>query len=279
MRLPKDSLQELRAERRNLRRLQVATERLGEDLARLQALRVADPGLEGRLDQLAVVLDLEETGAHARSALLAAVVEEAPVPHMIVPRLLPDAVHRALVQTLPSRVFFADAGDGHLGLPVPPTLAPVDAVVAWRFVADFVRRVLGPAVVERLRPALEARVQALGGTTLDAVRLVASMGRLVRREPGYAGESGRSQPWDLVTVVLWLTGPDDGGCGGTLRGSGDDPGQVVACHPGAALVVLDPGGAYTYRSVSGDQVCVSYQFPIGPGAAGRQALGLSAPGD
>jgi hypothetical protein len=270
---------ELRQARKDIKRLRVETEQLNARLAQVRFLRMSDPGLGARLDGLAAVLDPDRTATHARSAIAGASIVSAPVPHAVIPSLLPDDVHRALVEAIPARELFADAGDGRLDVSVPPPLAPVDSVVAWRFVAGLVRETLGPAFVELMRPVLGHRVRALGGATIEAARMVASLGRLIRREPGYVGESGRGQPWDLLTVVVCLAGPADGRCGSELRDPrGNDQVRIVVGRPNTALVMLDGGGAHAHTAVPAGQACVSYQFPIGPDAIGRRALTLPALG-
>jgi len=272
----RETRRQLRASRKRLDRLARDIARLDERVARLLSLGQDDPDLGARLDRLVPVLDPGRIAAHARAAIEGAAFVEAPVPHATVVSLFPDDVYRALVDAVPPRACFSAAGGGRLDLPVPPAVAPVDAVVTWRFIAGLVRESIGPALVETLRPALERHVRALGGATLDEGGLVASLGRLVRREPGYVSPGRRPGPWDFLTTMVWLPGADGNvACGAEIHGPGGS--LPVAGRPNTALVVLDAAGALEYQAVPPDgTACVSYEFPIGPDAAGRRALGLGA---
>jgi hypothetical protein len=212
------------------------------------------------------------------AAVAAATIVDAPLPHALVGAVLPDDAYEALLATLPAEVFFDDPGNGRLELPMPPALAPLETVVTGRVITDLAAEVIAPAAIDRFRDRLDrhARSRNPACTSLDAsgVRLVASQGRLLWRQPGFVPSQRRRHEWDFLTVIVFLAADARLTHGSVLHGDG--PSVRIPGTPNSALIVLDPGGGHEYEAVpgadAGGSACRSYEFPIGPDTEGRRRL-------
>jgi hypothetical protein len=239
-----EALTELnRALHREVRALRESAASLAELTASVQAqsellmaLRREDAGGGARLARVMSAFDVDRIAAHVRVAVGRAELAAWPFPHLCAPDLFPRAVHDALLDAMPSRVFFAGAPGGRQQIPVPPTLAPVASIVVWEFVLEqIVKSALAPILAERFQlpgvsPAVSGCHIALRGPD--------------REETPRAGD----RPGSLAVIVR-LARPGNGeGVGSAvyrLEGSvaGHEPAVTVAVRANSALVFRRPAGA------------------------------------
>jgi hypothetical protein len=270
----KSSAKALRQEVRALRdAMQDLTAQLSAaqlQLDQLTALRLADQDASARMDALEHVLGMQRVSAHLRTALERAAIVEEPVPHLVVTDALPVDMYCALLDAIPSDIFFDGKDTTWRELLVPPRLAPTSSIATWTFLADLVRHMLGPMVLGRFQQRLDAHLAAIGSPAATVIAPVASQGRIVLRWPGY--ESGRrSRPWDFLTVILWLARPGDGEeFGSRVRGVG------LPFRANSLLVVFDPSGAHEYSPIPPRAAAAvrrySFEFRIGLDTAGRRSV-------
>jgi hypothetical protein len=200
-----------------------------------------------------------------------------PVPHALTAGLLPPDVYDSVLAAIPASVFFEAAGTCGRELRVPPVLAPTYAIATWAFVADLVKSVLAPALVERFRRPLDRHLLTLCPSLDHASRtgftLTPDPGRIVRRWPGVEAPPARTRPWQWLTTILFLAQPGDGPeHGSRLRGAA----MEIPFRPNVALTVLGPAGAHEYAAVpptaASDVVRHSYEFWLGPAPEARRRL-------
>jgi hypothetical protein len=171
-------------------------------VAQLTAMLDDDADAPRRLDALAPLLDAAAVGAHVRTAMAQMPVSVAP----LVARssgVIPDALYRALVGAVPATVFFRPAGRGEEELPVPPKLAPAHAMATWLFVADLLRDVMVPAMLERLVGQLAPLAARRWPDRAPAMAALAVSGcRIVSVRAG-----GRWSPAARPSDLLWAALP------------------------------------------------------------------------
>jgi hypothetical protein len=265
-------VRELRDRVRAVRRDMEVTGRelaaLARQTERLVALGQQPADLAARLDRLSEAFDPAVVAAHVRAAVGRAAIVPAPVPHAVITDVLPAAAYAALLAAVPPPVFFHDSGTRRLELPAPPTLAPVECVVAWRFMTELASEVLGPAVVDRFGP--------LAGQGAD-IRMSASQGRLLLRLPGFESGPRRRNPFHALLVVLSLA-PGDGpvDCGSRVHGPDAADAVTIPFVANTALAVVDRTGAHEYLPVPDTApqgtTRYTYEFPIGPDRESRRRL-------
>ena len=159
----------------------------------LAALQVDDSDAADRIDQLEGVLDAEGVIRHVTAAVARSTFAHEPFPHLVVSEVLPDPVYRAMVDAIPPAVFFDAERQHRYEIPVPPVLAPIDAIVTWTFVVDVVRKTLAPAILARFEEPLTRT-------------LAASRGHLALRRPGEAIPRDGRRTAPVLTTVVPLAG-------------------------------------------------------------------------
>jgi hypothetical protein len=239
--------------RRSTARLEALVGSLNSQMEQLRTLRREDAGSGERLARFESVCDPGRIATAVRTAVARAEPARVPFPHVVVPNLLPGEFFAALVDLMPSPEFFEAVPDHRARISIPPVLAPLASVVAWRFFADRVLRdAVAAAVLERLQlPAGSPRVS-------DAHLLVCRAG--VREwRVGEADGGG-------ATLVVCLTQPTAAeGLTAVLHAAGD-AGPV----PVGGGVPLPPNTAVAFPSDRG-----SLSLQAAPaGAAGRDACVL-----
>lgn len=222
---------------------------LERQASQLALLRHADATAAADLDAIERALDFESASRHVRDAIGRSPVSESPAPHAIVADLWPDALYRAVLDAVPSLLFFETRADGRHVLPLPPSIAPLPAIVTWEFVVELLRRAVMPALLDGV----------LWGGRIDPSSGHASRARLVARRPGAGGALRESTPLPTLTAVIYL-GEADGVDGRLVPRQGGD-GMPILFRPNTALVF--PGGAarYEYAEV-GEPVAERYTCEV-----------------
>ncbi len=266
---------ELEALRTQVSTLATGVRTLRRRAEQLSVLRAEASGVDVRIAALERALDFDRVASHVRAAVERAEVSSSPVPHLTIANVLPAGAYRALVDAIPAPAFFEGRVAGGQRVRVPLHVAPAQAIVAWMFLTDLVRRTLGRLLVTRLAKPLEAyardRFPALSPIAAwgDDVTLIE--GRIVRRTPGYDGGTADARPWELLTGVLDLARDGDS----EEYGSGL-AGVPVPYRANTARVCVGPPTRLTYVAIppdaSADVVRHAYEFGIGPTRTARTAL-------
>lgn len=231
--------------------LTTRVDRLQIQLDQLAELQRGELATSARLERLERVLDRSRIAAHVRQAIANARVIDDPVAYAVIADVLPDDVYRAVVEAIPAPVFFDGDGVGGRELKVPPTLAPVDSIALWTFLAEIADAAFAPALVERFGDALARRVEvtnlsADGRQAGSPIVLTAGAGRIVRRRPGGQVPSARPRSSYLLTLAIDLAHSGDG----EDYGSRLDGGRIgIPFHGNTALAVVDPGGTHEYEPI------------------------------
>lgn len=265
--------EETRAARAELSRLAAGMGALRRRLEQLAALK-GDEG-DTAIARLERVLRFDDVVAHVRGAVNRAPLAGEPVPHLLVTDLLPLDAYRALIEAIPDEVFFDGRLEKGHELRVPPRLAPMSSIVAWRFL-DEVARILSGLLLARLGEPLAAYTRARFPSVSPfrdwQVEITLTEGRLVRRAPGFSGRHGDDgRQWDLVTGVLHLARDVDAAeYGSRLQG------MLVPFRPNAVLAFVGPADAHAYEPIPADAPAAverhTYEFGVGPTREGRRAL-------
>jgi hypothetical protein len=246
---------ELRAMDERVRGVSGQLDAVRVQLDQLAALREEEARSSGRVSPLTPLLDADRIRTHLREAVARAVRVEQPVAHALVADVLPHDVYAALLTAVPAPIFFAGGAAGGQEMPVPPRIAPADAIATWSVLAQLMRDAFVPALTDRFdgRPDV--------GFTIE-------MGRLVCREAGSMPVPSRVEPWHLFTVVIHLAVPHDSAEYGTRIG-----GTEVPFRPNTALVLLGQA-AHEYVPIPADAGVTrcNYEFRISADKAGREAL-------
>jgi hypothetical protein len=267
-----EPVRELRDRVRAVRRDMEVTGRelaaLSRQTERLAAMAQRPADLTARLDRLSDAFEPAVVADHVRAAVGRAAIVPAPVAHAVITDVLPAAAYAALLDAIPPPVFFHDSGTRRLELPAPPTLAPLECVVAWRFMTELASEVLGPAVVERFGP--------LAGQGAD-IRLSASQGRLLLRLPGFESGPRRRNPFHALLVVLCLApGGTPRDWGSRVHGPDAADAATIPFVANTALAVVDRTGAHEYvpvpETAPQEMTRCTYEFPIGPDRESRRRL-------
>jgi hypothetical protein len=260
-----------------------------------------------RLAEALTLLDEGAVARHVRAAIEAAPMRDTPFEHIIVERLLPDAVYEALIEAIPPPAFFSSRDPIKQDLTLPTEIGPTLTATVWGFFDDVVaRRVIRPAVIERFRRPLEHHFDSLFGPDRreQAIALPQSVsgGRLMLRRPGYHLKPHRDPKRSMLTCLLYLARPDDNDVYGTQIFAVDDDDDadykqtyfpeeagrrcrlegVVPFRPNSMLVFLNARGAHG-ADIPADAPAslerYSYQFYIAPENAALAALIKSLPPD
>jgi hypothetical protein len=245
--------QDVRALQDMLARLTDLTRALQRRTDQLAALRQADAAAGTALARLSPLFDVARVAAHVQAAVAGGVLAGEPVPHLVMPDLLPGDAYAALREAIPPRLVFDERAGEMAVLALPLRLAPVASIVAWEFMTTaIVQPVLAPAVAARFQ---------LTGQPLAAERLVwCATGSSVRPPRTPRGRlqavvslcaSGQSPPLEVEIAPR--------------ESAGDDPPHArrVVVPANAAVALLD--GAVEYRAAPGgdgaDPPCV-WEFEL-----------------
>lgn len=288
-----------------LEQVEAGVTRLELRESQLRAIARRDIELEGALASVASLLNDVEIHTHVKRQILAAPLIDAPFPHLVVDRLLPDAVYEALIRGLPPVELFNDRDPNERQLAVPFRLAPAYARRVWNYMArTVVERMLMTALIDKFKPFLNDwlthNFPAFAGHGLDLVRMHASDGRILLRTRGYVIPPHRDPKWGFLSCLLYLARPGDSESWGTqLYAIEDDQEAIgtgpawieggrcrqvsdVAFLPNRALVFLNSTGAHGARipDDAPDRLeRYAYQFRIGPHSTSTTGLVESLPAE
>ena len=258
--------------------------------SQLRAISRRDIELETAEASLASVMCDAEVSAHVNRQVAGALINDDPLPHAVIDRLLPDALYDALIRGLPPVELFNDRLPNKRQLAVPFKLAPAYARRVWDYMArTVVERMLTPAIIDKFKPAVADWVSrsfpTLGESPLDRIRMHASDGRILLRTRGYVIPPHRDPKWGFLTCLLYLARPGDSDSWGTqlYAVEGDEEARGTApnwidsrrCRqvsdvtflPNRALVFLNSKGAHGARIPDDAPESLeryAYQFRIGP---------------
>jgi hypothetical protein len=294
----------------SIRQVGAAVEQVEAGVARLElkesqlrAIARRDIELERALASVASLLDDVEIHAHVKRQILAAPISDVPFPHMVVDRLLPDALYEALIRGLPPVELFNDRSPNERQLSVPFRLAPAYGRRVWNYMArTVVERMLMAAFIDRFKPYLNdwftRSFPAFAGEGLDLVRMHASDGRILLRTRGYVIPPHRDPKWGFLSCLFYLARPGDSESWGTQLYTIDNDEEAIGtgpawidggrCRqvsdvpflPNRALVFLNSTGAHGARipdDAPDGLERYAYQFRIGPHSTSTTGLVESLP--
>jgi hypothetical protein len=305
---------EVRALRRDVDRLQATVQAVAaraasgdRTAAQLKSILLLDHEQRDRAAAADALLDERGIDAHVRRAIAAAPLDDDPFEHAIVEGLLPDALYRLLIETIPPLPFFTEHDPVKQDLPLPLDFGPGLAMRVWNFMDQVIaQRVLRPAIVDRFHGPLQRHYQVIFGEAFcDAANQLprsSSGGRLMLRRPGYHLAPHRDPKRSLVTCLIYLARPGDSEVHGTqvFRVIGDAEAgykqtyypeqeghrcelvKVVPFRPNSMLVFVNSRGAHG-ATIPADAPAglerYAYQFYIAPENAALSALIKTLPAE
>lgn len=241
-----DGDQALKEMRKDVRRL---TNRLQD----LEAAREADAGLlhearrtacqlklvsvlnrrqQAEIERLPAILDEARIDAHVRAAIAAAPMLTDPYEHIVVERVLPDAVYDLLMRALPPAEFFNDRDPIKQNLTFPMEVGPTLSMKAWEYMDEVIaRRVIRPAVLEKFHGPIQRHFEAVFGSDFVAraneMPQSAHGGRLMLRRPGYHLPPHRDPKRAMLTCLMYLAREGDSEAHGTQIFRVHDDGEAT----------------------------------------------------
>lgn len=273
--------------------------------AQLKLMALLDRRQQADIERLPTLLDEQHIAEHTRRAVAAAPLLIDPYEHIIVDRVLPDAVYELLVRAIPPVEFFSDRDRIKQDLTFPMELGPVLSATVWDYMDDIIaRQVIRPAVLEKFREPLQRHFESMFGTafTEQASSLPQSVhgGRLMLRRPGYNLGPHRDPKRAMLTCLMYLARDGDSETYGTQIFRVQDDGdagykqtyypesegrrcelvKVVPFKPNTMLVSLNSRGAHGATipaDAPGDLERYTYQFYVAPENEALSALVKSLP--
>jgi hypothetical protein len=204
------------SQERSIERLTVKVDQIESSVGRLdlresqlRAVTRRDLELQDEVASLAAVMCDDEIRAHITRQIESATIVSSPFPHVVIDRLLPDALYQALIRGLPPVELFNARPANERELAVPFKVAPLYAYRVWTYMArSVVEQMLTPALLQLFRPVLNDWMSqsfpTLGDDAIDRVPLHASDGRILLRTRGYNIPPHRDPKWGFVTCLLYL---------------------------------------------------------------------------
>ena len=252
------------------------------------------------MEDLPSLLNEERVLAHVRHAIASAPIRHDPCDHIVVERLLPDAVYDLLIKAIPPTVFFHDRDPIKQNIVFPITFGPALTVRVWNFMDEVVSgKGILPAAIEKFHEPLQQHYDTIFGPDARerANQLPRHMsgGRLMLRKPGYHLSPHRDPKRSFVTCLMYLARPGDSETYGTqlFRVAGDheanykqtyypqDNGHkselaaVVPFRPNTMLVFVNSRGAHGATippDAPPELERYSYQFYVAPQNEALSAL-------
>ena len=264
----KDVLRELRGIHQTLQRLERKLAAHDEALAahdgalavlpevqeRVERCRTAyqkDMQFADRLASFQALVNPEHVRAHVQQAITRARLETDPCPYVVLDRIVPDEVYDALVEALPSPVFFKKSSVNRAEITVPFPFAPAYSRTAWGLFYDVVEQTILPALVDMFRPALDEFVRkswpSLGSWTQSGLSLEVAHSRMMLRRAGYHIKPHRDPRWAFLTAIFYLAPRDTEQLYGTqfyrLKVERDEAhSSPLWAHPDECELVRDVSG-------------------------------------
>jgi hypothetical protein len=282
---------------------EIATLRLRESQLRSVAQRNLE--LEERASSLQQTLSDPGLCQHITRAIQRGKLQHEPFPHVVVDRLLPDALYESLIDGLPPAELFADRPPNRQQLRVPFHFAPDYSRRVWQFMSDVVvRDMLTPIIVEKFRALLDEWLRENFPESADStstLNLVCSDGRILLRTRGYHIRPHRDPKWGFITCIFYLARPGDPSSWGTDLYAVDEDQEARGAAPywidekqcrqvgtvdfkrNRALIFLNSSGAHGADIPSDAEPATLeryiYQFRVGPDADSMRALTDNLPAD
>ena len=252
------------------------------------------------LDRLPAMLEDQGAADHVSAAIASSALLTEPYEHIVVERVLPDAVYELLLRVIPPVEFFSDRDPVKQDLPLPMEYAPELSAAAWGYMDEVLaRRVIRTAVLEKFRAPLQRHFETVfGPRAVEQASLLpqsVSGGRLMLRRPGYHLAPHRDPKRVMLTCLLYLAREGDSEAHGTqiFRVPDDDEAgykqtyfpeeegrrcelvKVVPFRPNTMLVSLNSRGAHGAtipRDAPADLERYTYQFYVAPQREALSAL-------
>ena len=271
----------------------------------MMELAIADREWRSDVGTVQALMSKLDVAPHVTQAIQAATLEGSPLPHVVIPNVLPQEVYKALLTFLPPRAFFEGlenrSDKNEVGLPM--RYGPEASLVAWNFMYDLTHSVVIPALARRFEPAMRDYMQTtfpgqIGKDTpiIDDITFVKET-RIFRRGPGYTLKPHRDPQWGFVTSLFYLARPKDRPEHGTQLYAVDEDQiattegvyypdeshcravKTVPFTPNTALAFLDSAGAHG-ASVPPDADPSTerylYSIRFGPNSRTRERLMASS---
>jgi hypothetical protein len=270
---------------------------LGVRESQLRAVMRRDAELASDEAALSSLLCTPQIRDHVERRFAESVLCHNPLPHLVVDRILPDAVYEALVAGIPPVELFHERRPNKRQMTVPFTIAPSYGRRVWDYFAQtIVPMMFVPGMVDKFREPLVEWLQrsfpALGASAIRQMKITASDGRILLRTRGYLIPPHRDPKWGFLTGLMYLARPGDDEAWGTqlYAVEGDEEARGVAPHwidparcrrvadvsfiPNRMLVFLNAAGAHGATIPEDAQPesleRYAYQFRVGPGGEGMK---------
>jgi hypothetical protein len=273
--------------------------------SQLRAVMRRDAELEAHAAALPSLLCTPDVRAHVEQRFAASTLCHDPLPHLVVDRILPEALYEALIAGIPPVELFHERRPNKRQMTVPFTIAPSYGRRVWDYFAQtIVSQMFVPAMVDRFREPLSEWVRwsfpALGDNAIGRLKMMANDGRILLRTRGYIIPPHRDPKWGFLTGLLYLARPGDSETWGTQLYAvhDDEEARGIAPHwidpnrcrqvtdvsfvPNRMLVFLNSGGAHGATIPEDAPETLeryAYQFRVGPGGEGMRRAVETLPED
>jgi hypothetical protein len=279
----------------------------GRTARQLKLVSVLNRRQQAEVARLPAILDEARITEHVRRAVAAAPLLTDPYEHIVVERVLPDAVYELLMRALPPEEFFDDRDRIKQNLTFPMEVGPTLSMLAWEYMDGVIaREIIRPAVLEKFHAPLQRHFQSVFGDAFveqaNAMPQSAHGGRLMLRRPGYHLSPHRDPKRAMLTCLMYLAREGDSEAHGTqifrVHGDGEatykttyypeEEGRtcelvkVVPFRANAMLVSLNSQGAHG-ATIPADAPAelerYTYQFYVAPHNEALSALIKSLPAE
>jgi hypothetical protein len=276
-------------------------ERLDREVRLMSETMGADITYRRRGAEYAALFSAPAISAHVQDAIRRAPVDTDPSVHIVIDDLLPSQTYEALVDGIPTPIFFSQKDDTKQNLRLSNLrIAPEWTIQMLTFVEQaLIPRLMVPALLQKLTPHIrEFYTREYGaerGQALAAIRHEATRGRLMLRRPGYHLDPHLDPKRVVFTCLLYFARPGDSEAFGTTfyrmngtpnidrtntfypqaQGIRCDPVKMVPFKPNTAVAFLNWGGAHGAdipEDAPKDTERYSYQFYVSPEPAALAAL-------
>jgi hypothetical protein len=281
-----------------------STDRVGSlarDVRLMRETMALDIAHRQRTEDYGSLLAAPAVAAHVRTAISSAPVQTDPSVHIVIDNLLPPDSYRALIDGIPSPIFFSQKDDTKQNLRLSGVhIAPEWTIQMLTFLEQvLIPRLMVPALLEKLAPYIrDFYIREYGterGPALAAIPHEATRGRLMLRRPGYHLDPHLDPKRVVFTCLLYFARPGDSESFGTTfyrmngtpnidrtstfypqtQGIRCDPVKMVPFRPNSAVAFLNCGGAHGAdipKDAPKDTERYSYQFYVSPEPSALAAL-------
>jgi hypothetical protein len=260
--------------------------------SQLRLVSVLNRQQQAEIERLPTLLDTLSITEHVRRAVAAAPLLIDPYEHVVVERVLPDAVYELLIRAIPPVEFFHDKDPIKQNLVFPMEFGPTLSAVVWDYMDDVIaRQLIRPAVLEKFHDALQEHFTSMFGAAFieraNALPQSIHGGRLMLRRPGYQLGPHRDPKRAMLTCLMYLAREGDSEAHGTqiFRVHDDEEAdykqtyypeekgrtcelvKVVPFKPNTMLVSLNSRGAHGATiplDAPADLERYTYQFYVAP---------------